>query len=83
MILCVYVQNNDEQYTVICFVVCALYECLEKVWLQVSVFNKKQSFSMTHFIRPFSQDKGTPDIVLKAMGRAINKTVNIAEIIKV
>ena len=31
----------------------------------------------------FLQDKGTPDIVLKAMGRAINKTVNIAEIIKV
>lgn len=29
------------------------------------------------------QDKSTPEIVLKAMGRAINKTVTIAEIIKV
>ena len=29
------------------------------------------------------QDKGASEIVLKAMGRAINKTVTIAEIIKV
>jgi DNA-binding protein Alba len=28
------------------------------------------------------QDKGASEIVLKAMGRAINKTVTIAEIIK-
>jgi DNA-binding protein Alba len=29
------------------------------------------------------QEKGSSEIVLKAMGRAINKTVTIAEIIKV
>ena len=29
-----------------------------------------------------SQDKGVNEVVLKAMGRAINKTVTIAEIIK-
>lgn len=35
------------------------------------------------FLSAFWQDKGASEIVLKAMGRAINKTVTIAEIIKV
>ena len=30
-----------------------------------------------------SQDKGSDEIVFKAMGRAINKTVTIVELIKV
>jgi DNA-binding protein Alba len=36
-----------------------------------------------HYLLVSWQEKGAPEIVLKAMGRAINKTVTIAEIIKV
>ena len=47
---------------------------MEALWLTSNVLQ---------YLGIDSQDKGAAEIVLKAMGRAINKTVTIAEIIKV
>ena len=44
---------------------------------------KSLSLSLSNYPIFFLQEKGSDEIVLKAMGRAINKTVMIAELIKV
>lgn len=66
--------------------------CILPISVQFSTLHSFYSFSLAvSFVAPFVcilictylQERGSNEIVFKAMGRAINKTVTIVELIKV